>query len=418
MQKTKPHKAWAMLVGCCCIQGGTLGMVVNCRGIFYTPIIEDLGFSMGAFSFFVLVYGLCSCLLLPFMSRLYRRYDSRLLMGGSSFVFSGTVIVMGFFNTLPAFYIAGAIQGFAAAFLTFYPVQLILNNWFREKIGFAFGMSAAFAGLVGAAGNPLGSAVMEAFGWRAGYWVMGGITFLMLVPVSVFLLRLSPEDCGMLPYGAQTGETVADEAVPLTASEVRRSPYFWLLVVCGLISSELSGYYAHLSPFGTYAGYGATMAALLVSFSMAGNVLSKLILGQIHDRRGLDFSLAVGTLVTLAGFLLLLLHSLPGRIIGSLLYGFSMAMSSVMITIAVKDLFGKKIYGDLIAFTAIAATVGSTIQITIIGYIVDALGAEKGYPVSFVLAAVMTLLLGLLLIIGVRGGRRMVKEHTHSTLSE
>ena len=35
MQK-KPHihRAWWMLVGCCLLQGGTLGIIHNCRGIF------------------------------------------------------------------------------------------------------------------------------------------------------------------------------------------------------------------------------------------------------------------------------------------------------------------------------------------------------------------------------------------------
>ena len=412
MEKAKSHKAWAILLGCCMIQGGTLGMVVNCRGIFYTPIIEDLGFSMGAFSFFVLVYGLCSCLLLPFMNRFYRRFNLRLLMGGASLVFSGTVIVMGFFNTLPAFYIAGAIQGLASAFLTLYPVQLILSNWFKERLGFAIGASAAFAGLIGAIGNPLGSAVMEQFTWRAGYWVMGGISFLMLVPVSLFLLRMCPEDCGLKPYGFHEEDegADADSSVSLPAAEIKRSPYFWLLIFCNLLASCVAGFYAHLSPFGTYAGFGVTMAALLVSFSMVGNVLSKLFLGHIHDRRGLNVALAVGTVCCMVGFLLLLLPSLALCILGSFLFGFSMAMSSVMFSIAIKDLYGKACYGDLIPYSSIASTIGSTIMITIIGYIVDAFGAERGYRISFALGFILTALMGLLQIVAVRGGRRLMKK--------
>lgn len=48
------HRAWWMLIGCCLLQGGSLGIVHNCRGIFYAPVIEDLGFGMGAFTFYVL----------------------------------------------------------------------------------------------------------------------------------------------------------------------------------------------------------------------------------------------------------------------------------------------------------------------------------------------------------------------------
>lgn len=47
----KIHPAWKMLVGCCLLQGGSLGVIHNCRGIFYDPVIESLDFGMGAFSF-------------------------------------------------------------------------------------------------------------------------------------------------------------------------------------------------------------------------------------------------------------------------------------------------------------------------------------------------------------------------------
>ena len=97
------HRAWWMLIGCCLLQGGSLGIVHNCRGIFYAPVIEDLGFGMGAFTFYVLFFGVCSCIVLPFVGTLFRRIDSRILLGGASLVFSGTVFAMGFFRTLPAF---------------------------------------------------------------------------------------------------------------------------------------------------------------------------------------------------------------------------------------------------------------------------------------------------------------------------
>ena len=140
------HRAWWMLIGCCLLQGGSLGIVHNCRGIFYAPVIEDLGFGMGAFTFYVLFFGVCSCIVLPFVGTLFRRIDSRILLGGASLVFSGTVFVMGFFHSLPAFYIAGAIQGFASAFLMFFPAPYILGNWFHKKRGLAVGLAAELHG--------------------------------------------------------------------------------------------------------------------------------------------------------------------------------------------------------------------------------------------------------------------------------
>lgn len=350
------HRAWWMLIGCCLLQGGSLGIVHNCRGIFYAPVIEDLGFGMGAFTFYVLFFGVCSCIVLPFVGTLFRRIDSRILLGGASLVFSGTVFAMGFFRTLPAFYIAGALQGFAGAFLMFYPAPYILGNWFHKKRGLAVGLAAAFSGIVGGLGNPLGNAIIRTFGWRAGFFSFGAISLLMMLPVSVFLLRCSPEDVGCRPYGAEDDEALTGESCPLDgvpASRAKRESAFWLLILAGLLASFTCSYCSHLSPIGIYFGYGSAVGALMVSCSMAGNVVGKLLLGHLYDRFGLRVSLAAGTAVTAAGYLLLLINSLTARIAGAALYGFSMATSTVMIAIAIRDIYGSRDCGELLSYLSL-----------------------------------------------------------------
>lgn len=408
------HRAWWMLLGCCLLQGGSLGMIHNCRGIFYDPVIEDLGFGMGAFSFYVLFFGVCSCLVLPFVGKLFRRVDSRLLLGTATVVFAGSVFVMGFFHTLPAFYIAGAVQGFAGAFLIFFPAPYILGNWFKKKNGLAVGISAAFAGLVGVLFNPIGNAIIQSVGWRTGFFLFGTFSLVMMLPVSLFLLRSHPEDVGLRAYGAEGSESSSGAACPLDgvpATRAKRESAFWLLILAGLLAAFTCSYYSHLSPLGIYFGYGSAMGALLGSASMAGNVTSKLLLGHIYDRFGLKRSLAAGTAVTAAGFLLLLVDSLPVRIIGAFLYGFSMAMSAIMIAIAVRDIYGHRDYGELLSYSSIAATLGTSLNTVIIGYMVDGFGKQRGYIVSLWYGLALTLSMGLLFIVSIRGGRKIAAEY-------
>ena len=370
----RSHRAWWMLIGCCLLQGGSLGIIHNCRGIFYDPVIEDLGFGMGAFSFYILFFGVCSCFVLPFVGKLFRRIDSRILLGGASLVFSGTVFVMGFFRTLPAFYIAGAIQGFAGAFLMFYPAPYILGNWFHKKCGLAVGLSAAFSGLAGVLGNPLGSR----------------------------------------PYGAEDDAALTGASCPLDgvpASRAKRESSFWLLILAGLLAAFTCSYYAHLSPLGIYFGYGSVVGALMVSCSMAGNVVGKLLLGPLYDRFGLRTALAAGTAVTAVGFLLLLVDSLAVRITGAFLYGFSMAMSAVMIAISIRDVYGNRDYGDLLSYSSMASTLGTSVNIAIIGYMVDGFGRQSGYIISLWYGLALTLAMGALFIVSVRGGRKIAAEY-------
>ena len=414
------HRAWWMLVGCCLLQGGSLGIIHNCRGIFYDPVIEDLGFGMGAFSFYILFFGVCSCFVLPFVGKLFRRVDSRILLGGASFVFSATVFVMGFFNSLPAFYIAGAIQGFASAFLMFYPAPYILGNWFHKKSGLAVGISAAVAGLAGVLGNPLGNAIIRAFGWRAGFFSFGLISLLMMLPVSVFFLRRSPEDVGCRPYGAGDDDSLTGASCPLDgvpAVRAKKESAFWLLILAGLLAAFTCAFYAHLSPLGIYFGYGSAVGALMVSSSMAGNVISKLLLGQLYDRFGLRTALISGTTVTAVGFLMLLVDSVPVRIVGAFLYGFSMAMSTVMIAISIRDVYGSRDCSDLLSYSSMASTLGTSVNIAIIGYMVDAFGRQRGYIVSLWYGLALTLSMGALLIVSIRRGRKIAAEYNIETIN-
>ena len=162
------HRAWYMLAGCCLLQGGAMGLVNNCRGIFISPVTSDLGFSMSSFTLYMFVSAVCGCIVMPFVSRMFERIDSRLLLGGAGLLFSGSVFSMGFADSILFFQIAGVVQGISGAFLMFYPAPFILGNWFYKKSGLAVGICSSFSGVIGILFNPIGNAVIERFGWRGG----------------------------------------------------------------------------------------------------------------------------------------------------------------------------------------------------------------------------------------------------------
>ena len=67
------RKAWIVLLGCCLLQGGSLGLVQNSMGVFFSAVSADLGFSLGGISLYRTICGLSSCLLLPFVPHKYQR---------------------------------------------------------------------------------------------------------------------------------------------------------------------------------------------------------------------------------------------------------------------------------------------------------------------------------------------------------
>jgi len=91
---------------------------------------------------------------------------------------------------------------------------------------------------------------------------------------------------------------------------------------------------------------------------------------------------------------------------GAFLYGFSMAMSAIMIAISVKDVYGTRGYGDLLGYSSLVSTLGTSLNNCLIGFTVDGFGKQRGYIISLWAGIVMTAVMGVLFFVSVRGGRK------------
>ena len=116
-------------------------------------------------------------------------------------------------------------------------------------------------------------------------------------------------------------------------------------------------------------------------------------------------------------FLLLLVDSVAVRLPAAFLYGFSMAMSAIMIAIAVKDVYGSRGYGELLSYSSMASTLGTALNMCLIGFVVDAFGPQRGYIVSLWGGIALCALMGVLLFVSVKSGRKLAGRYDPSSLS-
>lgn len=399
MMKKKIHYAYVMLAACCLVQGGTLGVIHNCRGIFYGPICRDLGVGLGSFTFYMLFFGLFSCIMLPFAGRVFHRVNIRWLLCGASVIFAGSVMLQATFQSLTAFYVAGAIQGLTGAYLLFYPVPVLLGNWFRKGRGAAIGFAAATSGLAGAVMSPIGAAMIASWGWRAASVALGLISLLMAAPAS-WLLYLRPEDRGTVPLGAE--ETCAE--APLTGisyGAAKKHAVYPVVIFLALLISFICGYYLQLASYGTAEGFTEAFGARMTALCMIGNVISKLFLGWYYDRAGIRRAMYLGLGVVVAGFSALLIRSSWWFSIGSLGAGFAMGMSCVMTPILVREVFGSRDYGRISSIVTISTTVGVPIATVTLGFLYDAVGSYRpGIFMGIAVAAAGMVLVEVVLRMG------------------
>lgn len=78
------HYGYIIVACCCLIMGVDIGLTFSCAGIFYRPVSESLGVSVGSFGIYMSIMYITSTLMLPYAGRLIERYSARWLLTCSS----------------------------------------------------------------------------------------------------------------------------------------------------------------------------------------------------------------------------------------------------------------------------------------------------------------------------------------------
>ena len=398
-KQNRSHRPWKIVAGCCCIQGSVLGLLVNCRGLFFEPVCADLGFNIGGFTAYGLLYGLACVIAIPTAAKVLERYDLRVTLTLSSVFMALGQALFGSFTRQWHWYAAAALQGMASAFLFSLTTPLLINNWFTQKRGMMLAITGMSSGAVAAIMNPIGSMVIEQLGWRAGYCFFGLLFLLMTLPATIFWLRLRPRTAEPPSGGSSLSGFQGN------VWRTIRQPGFLLLIVITGVANLLTCYSQMLSSYGTAIGLTASACAMLLSLSMVGNVLLKLLLGAIHDLANALTAVMVGIGLLSLGFLLMLTNGRGIMLsIASFLMGTPMAITTVIVPLLVSEFFGSDGYSQKYAYVTMSANLCSSLGISVFGAIVS-LG---GYPLSQLTGLILAICVGVLTF----GIHLHVRKHT------
>lgn len=395
----KRHYAWKILIACCLIQFGALGLTGYAAGLFYVPVCAELGVGRGDLALAQTVQGIVSAFSLLISGRIINRtrhlnWVVALGMTGISAFFA----LQSLFTSVWQWYLTGALIGFSASFVTTILVPMLVNNWFEDRTGIAFGIAAMCSGLGGAFWTNVGTYVLTGHGWRITYRVIAALAFLCVVPAALLLVKKSPEDMNLRAYGAKDAapEATAVECTGIEYDTAIRSKTFVLLFLGIACMAFSSGANTHFLAFADSIGLAPALGAVLASVFLVCTAVSKIGLGIINDR--------FGTLKTCSGILSLLIcvylliafanGILPLLFVAVALSSFSVAKDSMMPSLLTKSAFGARPYARLLPKISLSMSLMAAISSSLIGYVYDWTGS---YSNAYVLCALFCLL-GLVLV--------------------
>lgn len=179
----------------------------------------------------------------------------------------------------------GILVGIGGAFGYAAPTP-VASKWFPDKRGLVIGLMVAGFGAGSAIFGPVASALVDAYGWRLAFRILGALFFVMGLIGASFLKN--PPD-GYRPHGwspvPTPGGPRGGRDVP--SSDMLRTRTFyalWVAYCLGTTAGLMT--ISQLVPFARAAGLSASAATFAITVGAVGNAGGRILSGWLSDTLG------------------------------------------------------------------------------------------------------------------------------------
>lgn len=400
------HRAWVIMIACCFLMM-TLALATTIMGFFIQAVSGDLGFDRSAFSLYITLAGIAGMIAMPIWGRVAAKIGVRkmvLIAGACCSVF---IALLGFCNSLPMFYIAGACMGATLVGTNVLPTSILINTWFDEKRGFAMGVAMAFSGVAGTIFSPIVSGVINGIGWQTGYFLVAVLMLVFTVPVALLLIKDSPAQMGLTPYGAkETSEQASTEEVAgVPAGRAFKSLAFIALGLAILLINAVGGVLQNLSGHITNLGIDPASAAMAISVITFTLIFSKIVLGMINDKFGVSAATIISFALLAAGCALFAFaNDFTMVLVSAVVYGLGASCLTVMAPLITGKMFGQRDYSSIYSVIGSLASLGLAIGVPLIALNYDVAG---NYVVALLVCAVIMVISIFLVLYALAASKKL-----------
>jgi MFS family permease len=316
---------------------------------------------------------------LPFAGKLMSRKNAKWYLFCSVAVLCASFAAMSQFTNVYQWYIGAVMMGLSSSVCLYLPVPMLINNWFKKKVGMAMGIALAMSGVGGAIFNPLGAWVIQNYGWRSAYLLIGSCAAVITLPFILFAVYFKPSEKNLKKYGEDDEFVTAKASTPveltgLTSGEaLKKSAFYFTVLFSGLLIMGVS-VSSFLPSYVVSIGLPAVTGGFTLSVVAIGAIFGKIALGNMNDRLGVFKTTTIGTIMGCVGLVTILFGGakIPLLYAGSILFGCSVfAMFTVEVPMIVRHFFGQKGYGAIYSFVQSPTTLCQAVVMPVYGIVYD-----------------------------------------------
>lgn len=397
--RAKIFFGWWIVVACFTSLLVAIGIGFQHFGVFLKYLAKDFGVSRAEVAAVRLPFEVLSAATNPLVGRLTDKYGPKMVMILGAILVGGALILLAwnqnYWQLYPLY--AGIGAGFAAMALV--PSSTTVSYWFKRRRGLAMGITVSGMSVGVISMVPLTTYLIESFGWRTSYLILGFMVWAITIPIIGLLIKRRPEDMGLfpdgdIPEGTERGKTgFGSSQLELTTAKAVKTLSFWILFfVLILIHISFISILVHLIPFTTDQGITLRTASFAMSFDSIMSILGRLTFGILAQRFQRGNLLMLAFLLQAMGvFLLTQMRSVQMLFLALIPFGLGLGGQVLLQPLIIADCFGMVAFGEIYGWLHIAITIGSGTGPVIVGYIFD-ITESYYWAFLFIIGAYMTAL--------------------------
>ena len=343
---------------------------------FLEPVCESLQISRGSFSMIFSFMNVSGALSNPFLGQYANKKGVRGILLLTGLWTGSCMVLLSMVTKLWMLYAVTFCLGlFGATCLTLCGNVIVQQNYSGAQASGILGAVMAATGVSGMIFSLIIPAVIDGFGWRTGFLVMG-LCWLTLLWLGALLLGKQ----------TMTQSSQANGAVGLgmTRAEALKSPKLYLQIVVIVVISACCGLQQQLPSLLGERGFTAGQVSVMISATTLFLALGKFGQGLLYGKIGVE----KGGLLTVGAFALGCLAVLTKALIwpGLILLALGMGIYTTLLPVVVRRVFGSREYASIWALIATVGSVGTVVGYPLWGTVYDLTGT---YTLGLIGAAVL-----------------------------
>ena len=349
--------------------------------VFLDPISKDLELSNSSIASAYGIATLIAAFLLPYMGKIIDNYGPRTSLIIISIILGISCIFFGAASNFLMLTVGfGFLRFFGQGSLMLGCANMV-SQWFDTKRGFAMSLMALGFGISMAIHPPLSQLLIEQFGWKYAWVILGISTWIIMVPALYILAWNTPESVGLRPDGvnqSSSQQNDVEEIEGLNLSEAIKEKSFYILSAMwfgmAMLVTTLHFYQVTIL---TSQGISTDFAAGVFSISAITMVLFMPFIGKLFDNYPTKYVLALGLAIN--SISLLLITSANNEIftiVYAMFFGINNAISMTMFGYIWPRYFGRKHLGSIQGTGQMIGVIGASLGPLPVGFAIDYIGSS------------------------------------------